>query len=44
MTTEDLYALGDFQKRLEAHLAAYPDKKQLLYERRSKQYNSMAGI
>ena len=29
---------------MEAHLAAYPDKKQLLYERRSKQYNSMAGI
>lgn len=44
VTTEDLYALGAFQKKVEAFLAAYPDKKQLYYERRSKQYNSMLGI
>ncbi|MDX2297594.1 MULTISPECIES: AIPR family protein [Streptomyces] len=44
VTTEDLYALGAFQKKLEAFLAAYPDKKKLLYERRSKQYNAQPGI
>lgn len=44
VTTEDLYALGAFQKKLEAFLSAYPDKKQLYYERRSKQYNATPGI
>jgi Mor family transcriptional regulator len=44
VTVEDLYALGAFQKKLEAFLAAYPDKKKLFYERRSKQYNAQPGI
>lgn len=44
VTTEDLYALSSFQKRLEALFAAYPDKKKLHYERRSKQYSAVAGI
>lgn len=44
VTTEDLYALGAFQKKLEAFLSAYPDKKRLYYERRSKQYNAISGI
>jgi len=44
VTTEDLYALSSFQKRLEAVFDAYPDKKKLHYERRSKQYSAVAGI
>src|SRR5207248_2095547 len=44
VTSEDLYALGAFQKKLEAFLSAYPDRKQLYYERRSKQYNATAGV
>jgi hypothetical protein len=44
VSADDLYALGAFQKRLEAFLAAYPDKKKLYYERRSKQYNSTPGV
>jgi AIPR protein len=43
-TTEDLYALGAFQKKLEALFSAYPDKKRLYYERRSKQYNAVPDI
>ena len=44
VTQEDLYALAGFQKKLEAFLSAYPDKKRLFYERRSKQYNAVSGI
>jgi hypothetical protein len=44
VTTEDLYALSSFLKRLEALFESYPDKKKLFYERRSKQYSAMAGI
>ena len=44
VTAEDLYALSGFQKRLEAMFDAYPDKKKLHYERRSKQYSSMSGV
>lgn len=44
VTTEDLYALSSFQKKLEALFDAYPDKKKLHYERRSKQYSAVAGI
>jgi AIPR protein len=44
VTTEDLYALGAFQKKLEALCAAFPDRKRLYYERRSKQYNAATGI
>jgi hypothetical protein len=44
VTQEDLYALAGLQKKLEAFLFAYPDKKRLYYERRSKQYNAVVGI
>ena len=44
VTADDLYAMSAFQKRLEALYAAYPNKKKLYYERRSKQYASVAGV
>ena len=44
VTADDLFALSAFQKKLEALYEAYPDKKKLYYERRSKQYASIAGI
>lgn len=44
MTADDLYAMTAFQKRLEALYDAYPGKKKLYYERRSKQYASVAGV
>jgi hypothetical protein len=44
VTADDLYAMSAFQKRLEALYDAYPDKKKLFYERRSKQYASVNGI
>lgn len=44
VTSEDLYALSNFQKKLEALMAAYPSKKKLYYERRSRQYSSTAGV
>lgn len=44
VTADDLYAMSAFQKKLEALYDAYPDKKKLFYERRSKQYASINGI
>lgn len=44
VTSEDLFALGSYQKKLESFLGAYGDRKKLFYERRSKQYNSTAGV
>lgn len=44
VTTEDLYALSGFQKKLESSFDSYPGKKKLYYERRSKQYSAVAGI
>lgn len=44
VTADDLFAMSSFQKKLEALYLAYPDKKQLFYERRSKQYASAVGI
>ncbi|MGV9758337.1 AIPR family protein [Streptomyces tricolor] len=44
VTSEDLYALSSFQKKLEALMAAYPSKKKLYYERRSRQYSSAIGV
>lgn len=40
VTTEDLYALSEFQKSLEALFASYPESTRLYYERRSRQYSS----
>lgn len=44
VTEEDLFALGAFQKKLEALFASYPERQRLFYERRSKQYSSINGI
>lgn len=44
VTADDLFAMSAFQKKLEALYQAYPDKKKLHYERRSKQYASVGGI
>ncbi|MFE7529707.1 AIPR family protein [Kitasatospora sp. NPDC057542] len=44
VTSEDLYALSSFQKKLEALMGAYPSKKKLYYERRSRQYSSAIGV
>jgi hypothetical protein len=44
ITTEDLFAKTNFQKKLEALYSAYPAKKKLFYERRSQQYATANGI
>ncbi len=41
---DQLLALSDFQKKLEAFFAAYPEPRRLYYERRSRQYNNVTGI
>lgn len=41
---EQLIALSDFQKRLEVFFQSFDDGKKLYYERRSRQFNSVAGI
>jgi hypothetical protein len=44
VTADDLFASTSFQKKLESLYAAYPDKKKLFYERRSKQFSSTSNI
>jgi hypothetical protein len=41
---EQLLALNDFQKKLESYFATFPDPRRLYYERRSRQYNTAAGV
>lgn len=41
---DQLIALSDFQKRLEAYFGTFDGSQRLYYERRSKQYNSSAGV
>lgn len=41
---EQLLALSDFQKKLEAFFSAFDEGQRLYYERRSRQYNNVAGI
>lgn len=41
---EQLLALSDFQKKLEAYFTAFDEPQRLYYERRSRQYNSFGGI
>jgi hypothetical protein len=41
---EQLLALSEFQKKLEAYFAAFDDSERLYYERRARQYNNVAGI
>lgn len=41
---EQLFALNDFQKKLEAFFATFEPDHRLYYERRSRQYNTIPGI
>lgn len=41
---EQLLALSDFQKKLEAYFQSFDDSQRLYYERRSRQYNAVPGI
>jgi len=41
---EQLLALNDFQKKLEAFFEAYDEQYRLYYERRSRQYSAVTGI
>ncbi|WPH22312.1 AIPR family protein [Variovorax paradoxus] len=41
---EQLLALSDFQKKLEAYFNAFEDAQRLYYERRSRQYSNAGGI
>ena len=41
---EQLLALNDFQKKLEAFFASFEEGRRLYYERRSRQYNTVPGI
>lgn len=41
---EQLFAISDFQKKLETFFQAFDNGKRLYYERRSRQYNSVPGI
>lgn len=41
---DQLYALSEFQKRLEAYFATFADFKRLYYERRSRQYAAVPSV
>ena len=41
---EQLLALSDFQKKLEAYFLTFEPTQRLFYERRSRQYNAVAGV
>ncbi len=41
---EQLLALNDFQKKLEAFFRSFEESRRLFYERRSRQYNTVPGI
>lgn len=44
VTEDQLFALSDFPKNLEAYFPTFEGKKKLYYERRSRQYNTIDGI
>jgi hypothetical protein len=44
VSEEQLFALAEFPKRLEAYFPTFEGKKRLYYERRSRQYNAVAGV
>jgi hypothetical protein len=44
VSDEQLFALSDFPKQLEAFFPTFDGKQKLYYERRSRQYNSVPGI
>jgi len=41
---EQLLALSDFQKKLEAYFLTFPEPQRLYYERRSRQFSSGSGV
>lgn len=41
---EQLIALSDFQKKLEAYFLTFPESQRLYYERRSRQYVGGSGV
>ena len=41
---EQLLALSDFQKKLEAYFQSFPEGQRLFYERRSRQFASGSGV
>jgi len=44
VTEDQLIALSDFPKKLEAYFPTFQGKKKLYFERRSRQYNNIPGI
>lgn len=44
VTEDQLFALSDFPKKLEAYFPTFEGNKRLYYERRSRQYNVIEGI
>jgi hypothetical protein len=44
ISEDQLIALSEFPKKLEAFFLTYPDRSQLYYERRSRQYAAAEGI
>jgi hypothetical protein len=44
VTEEQLFALSDFPKKLEAYFPTFDGPHRLYYERRSRQFNSVQGI
>jgi AIPR protein len=44
VTDEQLFALSDFPKKLEAYFPTFERNAKLYYERRSRQYNNVIGI
>ncbi|MDP2211422.1 MAG: AIPR family protein [Candidatus Aquicultor sp.] len=44
VTEDQLFALSDFPKKLEAYFPTFEARKKLYYERRSRQYNGVVGI
>lgn len=44
VTEDQLFALSDFPKKLEAYFPTFDARRKLYYERRSRQYNGVSGI
>lgn len=44
VSEDQLFALSDFPKKLEAYFPTFDDHRKLYYERRSRQYSGTAGV
>lgn len=44
VTEDQLFALSDFPKKIEAYFPTFEGKKKLFYERRSRQYNDVESV